>query len=413
MDDQKHIVIVGGGFGGVRAALELSAMNVRNVSITLISEKPNFEYTPAFYRYVTGNSAIEVCIPLKEIFQGKNVELIEEKIVSIDKSAQSLSGASGRAFTYDFLILSLGSQTTYFDIPGLKENSFGMKSVNDSLRLRQQITDTLRACKANVANKADQTRDANFVVIGAGATGVEMAGRLIEYARALATEIGVDPSLVTVTLIEGAAKILPLLPANFTDPIDMHLRELGVSMLLNRTVMRQEIEEVYLKNMQMKTKTVIWTSGVMANVFYKEHGFPVDKRGKVEVDEYLRVKGEEAIFVLGDSAITKYSGYAQTAFYDGKYAARVLFALLTDSQLPTYSAKAPVNAIPAGDGWAGVLWGNIRFYGAIGWWFRRIADFRSFLIVLPLGKALKIFLGGNITESCNICSIETNHSHAS
>ncbi len=412
MNTTTRIVIVGGGFGGVRAALSLEAYCIPDVEITLISEKPHFEYNPALYRYVTGNSSIEVCIPLATIFEKKNIAIIHKKVVSIEKEKKTLTLDVGDVITFDYLILALGSQTTYFDIPGLKENSFGMKSVADSLRLKQQITDTLIACKENSGNKADQTRDANFVIVGGGATGVEIAGRLIEYGRKVAQEVGIDPTLVHVALVEGSPKILPALPKEFTDPIETHLRQLGVSLFLNRALMRQEIEDVYLKDMQMKTKTVIWTSGVRANELYEHAGLVIDKRGKVEVDEHLQAKGEESIYVIGDGAITKYSGYAQTAFYDGKYIAKVLRARLLKESMPVYDAPAPVNAIPAGDGWAGVLWGSVRFYGRIGWWFRRIADFRSFLIILPLRKAIRVFLGGNITESCHICAIDTAHNHA-
>lgn len=415
--DNKNIelVIVGAGFGGIRTALELEKKHLANVHVTLVSDKPHFEYNPALYRYVTGNSAIEVCIPLTEIFKNKNVTVVDDKIVALNKGTQELTGVTGKTYHYDHLVLALGSETTYFGIAGLKENSFGMKTVSEALHLKEQITKTLFACKENAANKADQTRDANFVIIGAGPTGVEMAGRLIEYARRVAREIELDPSLVSVSIIEGAPKILPSMPAKFTDVIEGHLRMLGVNLFLNRVIERQEVEEVYLKDMQMKTRTLIWTAGARANALYEAWGFSVDKRGRVEVDPYLHVKNESKIFVIGDAAITTYSGYAQTALYDGKYVARVIASSVLDKLPPVYSPKQPVNAIPAGEGWAGVLINsfglNMRFYGTIGWWFRRAADLRSFMLVLPLLKAMKIFLGGCLNETCNICAVDTAHAH--
>lgn len=415
MKDKIQIVIVGGGFGGIRAALELEKKDLPNVQITLISDKPHFEYNPALYRYVTGNSAIEVCIPLSEIFKNKNIIVVDDKITALNKGTQELTGVTGKTYHYDHLVLALGSETTYFGINGLKENSFGMKTVSEALQLKEQISKTLFACKENAANKADQTRDANFVIIGAGPTGVEMAGRLIEYARRVAREIDLDPSLVSVSVIEGAPKILPTMPAKFTDVIEQHLRMLGVNFFLNRVIERQEVEDVYLKDMQMKTRTLIWTAGARANALYEAWGFSVDKRGRVEVDPYLHAKNDVKIFVVGDAAITTYSGYAQTAFYDGKYVARVIASAVLDKLPPVYSPKLPVNAIPAGVGWAGVLINsfglNMRFYGVIGWWFRRAADLRSFMIVLPLFKALKIFWGGCLNETCNICAVETAHAH--
>ena len=186
---------------------------------------------------------------------------------------------------------------------------------------------------------------------------------------------------------------------------------------MNKSIMKQEIEEIFLKDMQMKASTVIWTAGVRANELFEKAGLPVDKRGRVEVDETLHAKGEKDIYAIGDGAITKFSGYAQIAFYDGKFVAKVIAAELHGGALPTYDPSEPVNAIPAGDGWAGVLiklWGSeIMFFGTIGWWFRRLADLRSFMVVLPLWKAFRIWFGGCISEKCDICSVEApQHPHA-
>jgi NADH dehydrogenase len=289
-----------------------------------------------------------------------------------------------------------------------------MKTVTEALRLKEQVVSTLYLVKEQ-GEMSDKIRDANFVVIGGGATGVELAGRLIEYARGLAKEMDMDPTLVSVSLIEGASKVLFRLPKEFTDPIEDHLRRSGVTLLMNRRVMKQDVEDIYLKDMQMKTSTVIWTAGVRANELYERSGFIVDKTGKVEVDEYMYVKGERDIFVIGDGAQSKYSGWAQTAFYDGRYVARVIEAGQRHKKLPVYSPPRPVNAIPAGDGWAGVLielWGlPIRFYGRIGWWFRRIADLRSFMVVLPLWEAYKVWTGGCLSDTCDVCGVETTHLH--
>ncbi len=391
-----EIVVVGGGFGGIRAALELVKRHLANVHITLISDKETFEYYPALYRYVTGSSQMEVSIPLSEIFAGRQVEVMHQKVLRLDPSIQDVILENGKYIHYDHLVLAVGSETTYFGIAGLKENSFGIKSAAEALRLKEQITKTLTACKGNSANKADQMRDANFVIIGAGPTGVELAGNLISYAHKVAHEINLDPTLISVSLIEGAPKILPSMPAEFTDPIEQHLRMLGVNLFLNRTIERQEVADVYMKDMQMKTQTLIWTAGARANLLYEASGLPVDKKGKVEVDEYLRSKNDNKVFVIGDGAITKYSGYAQTAFYDGEYVAKVIAATLRGTSIPAYAPEAPINAIPVGEGYAAVYltWFgmNLRIYGIVGWWLRRIADLRSFMLVLPLPKALLVFL---------------------
>ncbi len=406
-----RIVIVGGGFGGIRAALCLARKRLPNTTVTLISDKSHFEYHPALYRFVTGNSPLEVCIPLQEIFEGSSVEVIEASITSLNREGKTVIDAQGVSYSYDHLILALGSETTYFGVPGLKEFSFGMKTVAEALRLKQQIIQTILSCQDTTLTTGEKTRNASFVVIGAGATGVEVAGRLIVYARSIAVAYGIDPSLVSVELIEGAPKILPALPEKFTRHIDTHLRELGVNIFCNRAVERQEVEEVFLKDMKIGTRTVIWTAGVRANGLYESLGFPVDKRGRVEVDEHLRVKGEDRIFVMGDAAITQYSGYAQTAFYDGAYLARVIQAVVTERAFPFYKPGRPVNAIPAGPQWAAVLFLGSHFYGRIGWWLRRIADLESFLLILPFHKAFKVFWSGCISDTCTLCDSDKPHTH--
>lgn len=413
-ETKKRIVVVGGGFGGIRAALELSRRVGGESTITLIAAKPHFEYNPALYRYVTGNSSIEVCIPLDLIFKGKRVTVVRDFVTSIDKEGKKLTGESGKIYEYDKLILSLGSETTYMGIPGLKEHSYGMKTVTEALKLKEQIIATLYLVKEH-NETSDKIRDANFVVIGGGATGVELAGRLIEYARSLAEEMKLDPTLVSVSLIEGAPKVLFRLSKSFTDPIEEHLRRSGVTLLMNRRVMKQEVEDIYLKDMQMKTSTVIWTAGVRAAELYERSGFTVNPQGKVDVDEHLYARRGPDIFVIGDGAQTKYSGWAQTAFYDGHYVARVIESEMKGKSLPVYNAPKPVNAIPTGEGWAGVLidlWGvEVTFYGRIGWWFRRLADLRSFMVILPLYHAYKVWTGGCLSDTCDVCGVETSHLH--
>lgn len=421
--NETRVVIVGGGFAGVSCARTLAKKRLPNLNIQLISEKPHFEYHAALYRLVTGSSPLEVCIPLREIFSGKKVEIIEDCAEALDREKKILIGRSGSRYQYDYLVLALGSETNFFNIPGLEKYSYGMKSIAEALRLKQHITETLLSCKRDFTNTVEQICDAHFVVIGAGATGVEMAGQLIVYARAIAKEYGIDPSIVSVELIEGASKILPALPASFTDRVEHHLRGLGVNIFLNRTIEREECEQVFLKDMQLKARTVIWTAGVKANSVYEKFSLSVDRRGKVEVDEHLRLKNDQNVFIAGDGAATTYSGWAQTAMYDGKYIAQIIARYagmdrakrvhgLTNMQLPAYQPRPPINAIPVGPDWAGVLWGKHALYGKLGWWLRRLLDLRVFLAILPPRKAWRAFQSGeSICESCSICSVEYPHHH--
>lgn len=408
----KKILIIGGGFAGVAAALAIEKKHLPNTKVTLIADRPHFEYHGALYRTVTGNSPLEVCIPLRDIFAGKNVEVLEDRAVSLDKTEKFVLGLSGSRYQYDYLVLTLGSVTNYFGIDGLEKYSYGMKTVAEAIRLKRHISETLLTCKIDFTNKTEQICDAHFVVIGAGATGVELSSEISIYARKLAGQYGVDPSLVTVDLIEAAPKILPSLPAFFTNRIEHHLRGLGVNIFLNRSVEREECEDIYIKDMQMKVRTVVWTAGVRANPLYESVGLTVDKRGKVEVDAQLRAKGEADIFIGGDGANTKQSGMAQAALEHGSHIARVIAALVGGATPPELNEKNPIYAIPSGSGWAGILWGKSVLYGRLGWWLRRLADFSVFFSILPLSKAIAVFRNGqSICDSCSVCSVETHTTH--
>jgi len=134
-----RILILGGGFGGVRTALELSKQNLENVRITLISDKHHFEYTPALYMLATGRSPMEMCIPLGEIFHTRKVEYIVDVITGGSLADKVIYAESGSRYQYDYLVIALGAKTSYFNIPGIAENSYTLKSVETSLRLKNHL----------------------------------------------------------------------------------------------------------------------------------------------------------------------------------------------------------------------------------------------------------------------------------
>ena len=406
---EQRILIIGGGFAGVGAALRLARKRLPNTKITVVSDRSHFEYQPALYRLVTGTSPLEVCIPLREVFKGTSVDVIEDRIIELNREQKIAKGTSGSQYKYDYLVLTLGSETNFFNIPGLEERSFGMKSIKEALKLKRHITQVLASYPTQT--KEDQMRTTHFVIIGAGPTGVEMSANLIEYTRKLALKYAIDPHLITIDLIEAAPRILPQLPEEFTKRIEHHLRGLGVNIFANRAIEREGTESVYLKDMELQSKTVIWTAGVKANRIYQDWGFEVDTRGRVEIDEYFQPKGMENIFVGGDAAVATFWGMAQTAYDHGIYIANVIGAKINSRMFTKFTPKEPVYAIPVGTGWAGVLWGKKKFYGTIGWWLRRSADLVAFNLILPPLKALDVFrTGASISKSCKICLEEEKNS---
>jgi len=133
-----NILIVGGGFAGVKCARSLAKKHLpAGTTIRLISDRVHFEYHGALYRIVAGHSPLEICLPLRDTIDTKKVDIVEDRIDAIDTKKQSLTGASGSTYDYDTLVLALGSETVYFDVPGLREHSYGIKTINDALRLKR------------------------------------------------------------------------------------------------------------------------------------------------------------------------------------------------------------------------------------------------------------------------------------
>lgn len=398
---RKTIAIVGGGFGGVRAALDLARRAGTQHDIVLLSDKPHFEYTPTLYKVVTGGSALEVCIPLATIFRDLPVRLVEARVTDIDLSQRTIKCESGYTTTYDYLVLALGSETAYFNIPGLSDLSFSFKSTYEALQLKKHLEGVF-ASAAQTKTADDKVSLGHIVIVGAGASGTELAGEMAEYARCLAKKYSVDPGLVTIDLFEGAPRVLPLLPPEVSERVKQRLHELGINVFLNRVLMKEEVDGVFLKDMQLKTKTVIWTAGVKPNALVaKIAGLSLDKRGKVVVNEFLQPPGFTNVFIVGDIAATEFSGMAQTAMAAGAYVAR---AILSPRTIKPFKPKKPAYSIPVGPSWAATIFGPLTLYGYAGWILRRAADLRYFTTILSPWQALTAFRNGKkLACDCKTC----------
>ncbi|MBI2451029.1 MAG: NAD(P)/FAD-dependent oxidoreductase [Parcubacteria group bacterium] len=407
----KKVLIVGGGFGGIAAALELEKQLLSDVKITLVSNKPHFEYTAALYRVVTGKSPLQVCVPLSEIFRGKNIESVTDVIIGINFEKKIAQSQSGSRYQFDFLILALGSQTAYFNIPGLEKFAFGFKSITEALRLKRHLHELFVKASKLETSQDEKVSLLHFVVVGAGASGVELAGELTIYAKTLAKNHQVDSSLITIDLIEGAGRVMPVFPSAISAKIEKRLRSLGINIFTNRPIIAEKLSKVEVRGMTLFSNTVIWTAGVQPNSLYKKISeFKFDKKGRILVDDYLRAQGLENIFIIGDSASTLHAGMAQTASYDGKFVARHIASLLQDKKLANYQPQKPYYSIPIGPGWAVTLIDGIAIYGRWGWLLRRLADLRYFLSILPISKAILAWrVDKTLCETCQICLPENNN----
>lgn len=392
---KPKVVIVGGGFGGVKAALDLTREDY--FDITIITENDSFRYYPSLYRTATGGSRAVSDIGLEDIFEERKIRIVQKRATLLDRAQKHIRTADGEEYGYDYLVLALGVVTNYFNIPGLEELSFGIKSVEDAEELKKhlhrQITD-------------ERKPDLNYVVVGGGPTGIELAGVLGDYIRYICDKHGVKRPAVHVDLVEAGRRLVPRMPRDISRRIARQLRTQGVKLYLNAKVEGQTASELLVNGKPIRSHTVIWTAGTSNNPFFTENGFQLSSNRKVRVDQYLQA--EPSIFVIGDNADTPYSGMAQTALFDGAYVAKSLLILERDQQAPApYKAKKPIYVLPAGPRWAAVLWGPFRVYGRKGWLLRRAADLLGYRDYEDVFAATKLwFAEYEKDDICPICQPE-------
>lgn len=382
------VTIVGGGFGGVKAALELS--KDKGNHITLITDKPDFQYYPALYSSATGHSHLESWVPLGEIFAGRdNVHVHIDAVTSIDKAAKTLTGKSGVTYEYETCIIALGSVTTYFGIKGLDTYAYGIKSAEEIKRLKQHLY-------SDIAERG--TVDSRYVIVGGGPTGVELAAALGSYIRRLCKRYGVKHSNLSIELIEAAPRILPRMSEKSSRKVTKRLEKLGVAVRTGKTVQSASADDLVVDGESLESRTVIWTSGVANHPFFKENegAFTLNERGKVVVDEYMQAA--ENIYVIGDNAATPFTGLAQTALHDALFVARHLERKDAGKKLKKYKAVMPPVVVPVGKGWAVFEWHGLRLYGWIGALLRRVADFIGYNDMLPIGQALGVWRASTVME---------------
>lgn len=404
IDQKINVVIIGAGFGGIACAQTLEKLRNKyknqEIRIVLIEPKSYFEYHAALYRTVTGRSPFEVCIPLQEIFANSEIEIISDYVNDVNFKDKSVSCVSGQQILYDFLVVSVGSEVCYFNIEGIETYSFGFKSTPEALKLRYHIEQPLNRC-VKLKDQQQVECNSHFVIVGAGASGVELAGELGYFIRNYTYRHKLPSGQVQIDLIEASNRVLPQLPPTVSKKVEKRLKELGVNIVLNQNVVKEDIDELKLQNSSLYTKTVIWTAGAKAHCLQESVFTPdyLTQKAKVNVNEFLQPTTQKNlsisdVFIVGDGANTKYSGMAQTALYDGGFVAQNIINILNGVSLNDYSCPQPFYSIPVGPGWAVYSKGTREVYGYFGWLIRRWTDFKVFNSILSFMGAWSVFKFG-------------------
>lgn len=396
MAKKQRVLIVGGGFAGVKAALELCEDD--RFDVTLLSDDRELRYYPTLFHTATGGKRSNSSIPFETIFNKKIVNIVNGEAVSLDRKDKSITAADGVKYRFDTLILALGVVTNYFGIPGLDEYSYSIKTQAEVARfkahLHQQLID-------------DRKPDLRYVIVGAGPTGIELAGSLPQYLRQIIKKHGLPRRKIHIDLVEACPRLLPRSSKATSRAVRRQLRRLKIKLYLNSVVKGQTADELNVGGRPIRSHTVVWTAGVTNHPFFAANHFALMGRGKVAVDVYLQTDPD--VFVLGDNANTPYSGLAQTALRDGEFVANNLKRRASGKDFKSYNPKKPVSVIPAGPHWAAVDWGKFRFHGFVGYLIRQAAEFVGFHDLEPWrGAAKQWYTGFSYDDDCEVCSTRSS-----
>jgi NADH dehydrogenase len=339
-----HVVIVGGGFGGLAAARGLRKAAVR---VTLIDKRNYHVFRPMLYQVATGLlSADEISGPLRSIFSHqKNLDVLLDELIGINSEQRTVRLTRGD-LQYDFLILATGIQYNYFGHDEWRHFAPGLESLDDADHVRDKILRAFERAEemASIEQATGQEicRELTFALVGAGTVGVEMASTLAEMSHmALAHDFRhIDPRLARIVLYEAGPRILPTYPENLANKALQHLESLGVEVHTNARVTHVDSEGIVVGGAKIQAGTVLWGAGVVASPAGRWLGAETDKFGKIKVGPDFLVPGHSEVFAIGDTAHvvapvrnllgfkSKTSmvmpGVAQPAIQEGKYVGRVI-----------------------------------------------------------------------------------------
>src|SRR5579871_196293 len=370
-EKRVRVVIIGAGFAGINAARELASASVQ---VTLIDKKNHHLFQPLLYQVaLAGLSPAQIAVPIRGILRStRNVEVLLEEVTDIQLSNRVVV-IGERQISYDFLIVAAGARHSYFGNPQWEQNAPGLKTLEDALEIRRRILLAFEIAELEALTTGNRA-PLNFVVIGAGPTGVELAGAISDMAkRSIVHDFrGIKTDQARVILLEGGPRVLPNYPEDLSASAEKQLREMGVEVHVNSLVSGIESDAVVVGNEKIHSAVVLWCAGVAASPLAKMLGAQVDRAGRVLVNPDLSVPGHEDVFVVGDLAAAKIEGgmvpaVAPAAIQMGQFVARQIKHSLEGKPREKFNYKNRGNMATIGVSRAVAEMGSLRFSGHFAW----------------------------------------------
>ncbi len=374
-----HVVVVGGGFGGVAAVRGLHRAACR---VTLVDRRNHHLFQPLLYQVATASlSPGDIATPVRELFRGQdNARVLLGEVTGIDRDGKAVLLRRGR-IPYDLLVLATGAHHSYLGHDDWAPFAPGLKTIDDGTAIRRRLLLAFEEAEG-AATEAERRAWLTFVIVGGGPTGVELAGAIAELARhGLEREFReFDPASAHVTLVQSGPRLLPAFPEILSEDAARALRRLGVDIVLDSRVEEVSADHVVIKakvggSQNVAARTVLWAAGVMASPAAAWLGVEPDRAGRVPVGPDLGVPGLDGVFVVGDTAASDgwngkpVPGLAPAAKQGGAYAARVIRTRLTGRPPPRPFGYRHLGSLATiGRQSAVADFGFIRVRGALAWW---------------------------------------------
>ncbi|MBF8263192.1 MAG: ndh [Parachlamydiales bacterium] len=335
------VIILGGGFAGLSAA---KVLGKSTFDVWLIDRANHHLFQPLLYEVATAAlSPADIATPIREILSKyKNINVLMGEVISIDKENRIIALRNGEKIGYDFLIIALGARHSYFGQNEWEKNAPGLKTLADALKIREKILISFEKAE-RCGNQSLALQYLNFVIVGGGPTGVEMAGAIAEIATnsLIQNFRHIDPSQAKIFLIEGLPIILSSFPEELSQKAQRYLEKMGVQVMTNRRVsditdqgvsIGDPLKNSFLKEGDSSSKlfipsqNIIWAAGDQASPILKTLSTPLDRRGRVLVDPDLSIPHHPEIFVIGDAASRQLPATAAVANQQGRYVGKLLLS---------------------------------------------------------------------------------------
>ena len=377
---QHRVVIVGGGFAGLQLAKDLQSPDI---SITMIDRRNHHLFQPLLYQVATTVLATsEIAWPILSVFRNRQeVSTLLAEVTGVDTETRKVHLRDGPSIDYDTLVHATGARHAYFGHDEWEPHAPGLKTLEDATTIRRRLLLAFEQAELEtdpVLRKALLT----FSIIGAGPTGVELAGIIAELAhRTLVKEFRtIDTSTARIILIEAGPRILPVFPPSLSDYAEKSLTKMGVEVRTGTPVTACDARGISIGDEQVASRTVIWAAGVQASKAAEWVGAEQDRAGRAVVEPDLTVKGHPEIFIVGDTALVKTAdgkpvpGIAPAAKQQGKYVAKVIKARFANHAAPgPFRYKHLGNLATIGPSAAVIDFGSLRLKGWIAWWIWGLA----------------------------------------